>query len=268
MKEIKKEYHSGQIVESRTGRVLSISQFLNSLEEARAVFVGEEHDNLQHHRVQAEIISGLYYRSVPLAVGMEMLPRESQPILDQWTLGEINEQDFLKQVEWYKVWGYPFSLYRDLLVFARDHRIQVVALNAPGEVVKKVAQRGLTGLSADERSRIAKNIHLDNPAHRQMIYERFLEHPTVAPDFEHFYEAQRVWDETMAETLARLFDSTLNAPQTVVVLSGISHMNQGLGIPEAFARRTGFPYVLLIPATPGEVSDLIQEKAADYLWVI
>jgi uncharacterized iron-regulated protein len=268
MKEIKREYHPGQIVEGRTGRLLTVSQLLDSLEQVRAVFVGEEHDNPEHHRIQLEIIRGLYHRSLHLAVGMEMLPRESQAILDRWMEGEIKEEDFLRQVEWYKVWGYPFSLYRALLVFARDHEVQVAALNAPGVVVKKVAQTGLSGLNADERSRIAEDIRLDNHAHRQMIYQRFLEHPPVAPDFERFYEAQCVWDETMAETLARLFDSPLNAPHTVVVLSGISHMDQGLGIPEAFARRTGFPFALLIPARPDQVSHLLQEEAADYLWVI
>jgi uncharacterized iron-regulated protein len=267
MEEVKKEYRPGEIIDGGTPRILSIFQLTDCLGKVPVVFVGEEHDNQQHHALQLEIISHLYQRGTSLSIGLEMFPRESQSILDRWIRGEMNEQAFQKEIEWDRVWGYPFNLYREILVFARDHGIRLAALNAPRELVNKVAKKGLAGLNPSERLRIAKDIKLDDQTQRQLIYQQFLKHPLVSYNFDYFYEAQRTWDETMAETLAKLFDNIQTAPHTVVVLAGINHMNRRLGIPEAFARRTGLTFAILIPATPDHLADLIREKAADYLWV-
>lgn len=258
-------YKVGDLVEVETGGVISNDLLNEKLLRSRIVFVGESHINPDHHAAQLEIIRSLRAKGAKLAIGMEMFPREKQPVLDQWVKGSLSEDEFLKQVEWDEVWGYPFALYRDILVYARDNKIPVIALNAPRDVVNKTAEQGLDSLEPADRERIASDIRLDNQAHRQVIKERFAEHPPTESDFERFYEAQRVWDETMGETVVNEFREMDSAPDTMVVLAGTGHMLYRLGIPDAVARRADYSFVVIVPAISEDVQLLVEENAADYI---
>ena len=72
---------------------------------------------------------------------MEMFTRPYQPFLDQWVAGEIDENKFLEETQWDKEWGYDYNLYKDILDFAREKKIPVIALNAPKELVKIVSKK-------------------------------------------------------------------------------------------------------------------------------
>ena len=107
-------------------------------------------------------------------------------------------------MNWEEIWGYPFRLYRPLVLFAREKGLPLVGLNAPREVVNKIARRGLAGLSPEERKRVAENFDLANQGHREYVLEEYERHVKGSiRDFEAFYEAQLAWEETMAETLVQ-----------------------------------------------------------------
>jgi len=130
----------------------SFAELLSELEEKRAVFVGETHDRYDHHLNQLAIIRGLHERGVDLAVGMEFFQAPFQPVLDQYVAGEIEEKEFLRKTEYYERWKYDYRLYRDILVYARNNGISLVALNAPSELVARVSKGGIAGLTAEERA--------------------------------------------------------------------------------------------------------------------
>ena len=88
---------------------------------------------------------------------MEMFTRPYQPFLDQWVAGEIDENKFLEETHWDSEWGYDYYLYKDILDFAREKKIPVIALNAPKAVVKMVSKNGLKGLSEEEKSNYPKS---------------------------------------------------------------------------------------------------------------
>ena len=83
---------------------------------------------------------------------MEMFTRPYQPFLDRWIAGEIDENKFMEDTQWDTEWGYDYALYKDILDFAREKKIPVVALNAPKAVVKMVSKKGLKDLSEEEKN--------------------------------------------------------------------------------------------------------------------
>ena len=264
---IEAPYKVGDVISAETGTVVTDEFLSNELLHSRIVFIGETHVNPDHHRAQLDIIQALNRKGAQLAIGMEMFPREKQTILNQWVAGDLTEKQFLELVEWEEVWGYPFSLYRDILFFARDNSIPIFGLNAPREIVRKTGDVGLDNLDEQDRERIAADIRLNNEAHRQVIKERFADHPSTDSDFERFYQAQRVWDETMAETTVQALSDSSTAPDIIVVLAGTGHMLYRLGIPDGIARRTDYHFVVIAPATVGDAGLLVEDNAADYIRV-
>ncbi|MBC7778679.1 MAG: ChaN family lipoprotein, partial [Proteobacteria bacterium] len=48
------------------------------------VLLGEQHDNIEHHRWQLQMLAALHGRRADLVIGFEMFPRRVQGALDRW----------------------------------------------------------------------------------------------------------------------------------------------------------------------------------------
>src|SRR5664279_5766138 len=55
--------------------------------------------------------AALFSHRPGMVLGFEMFPRRVQPVLDRWSKGELNEADFLRQVDWPQIWGFADTLY-------------------------------------------------------------------------------------------------------------------------------------------------------------
>ncbi len=253
----------GEIVRMSTGQVVSFEEMMEDLHQARIIYVGETHINRAHHDIQIMVLQGIFEKNRSVRVGMEMFGRSCQPFLDRWSTGGFTEETFLKKVNWEENWSYDFSLYREILHFIRENRIGLTALNVPSKIVRKVATQGLASLTEDERNQIAKDIDLSDPEHRAFVEERFAEHNTEdLHGFEKFYEAQCVWDDSMAESVAEIVNS-VKEELPIVVLAGNGHIEK-FGIPKRVQRRVNVSYMTVMPVSVGET---VKETAADYIWV-
>ena len=257
----------GDILETRTGRVISSEVLLDQLDEARVVYLGETHTRLEDHQIQERILKGLFDRHPSLIVALEMFPREVQPALDRFSQGEETEEEFLRQVNWEEIWGYPFRLYRPMVLFAREKKLPLIGLNAPREVVNKIARPGLAGLSREERIRVAETFDFTNQGHREYVLEEYERHVKGSiKDFETFYEAQLAWEETMAETVVQ---ALRDLPETtrMVVLIGSGHIWEGRGVPQNARIRFDHQYRTVIPLSADYSLRRLEPGPADYVWV-
>jgi uncharacterized iron-regulated protein len=57
------------------GDKTSFGQLLEDLNETRLVFVGENHDQIEHHQNQVRVLRGLLQKGRDVVVGMEMFER-------------------------------------------------------------------------------------------------------------------------------------------------------------------------------------------------
>lgn len=235
-----------RIVDLRTGREASFEAMVNDSMGARAVYVGEEHDRPEHHELQAAVVRALHRRDRSLAIGMEMFQRPFQAALDDWVAGRIDEEELLARTEWEERWGFGFEMYRPILEHAREHRIPVVALNAPREVTRAIARGGLEALTVEQRATLPE-LDLDDARHRALVEEALAGHHGMdETTLERFYTAQVVWDETMAEAVAETLAAP-DAPRRMVVLAGGMHVREGRGIPQRAARRGAEPMRIVLP---------------------
>jgi uncharacterized iron-regulated protein len=237
------------------------------------IFVGESHDQVEHHQIQVRILKGLVARGKEVAIGMEMFEKSQQPILDKWSNGALTEEEFLKEVQWEKTWSMDYQLYRPILDEAKSHHLKVVALNVPKDLVRRVAQNGIEKLSPEDNAKLPEIGPVDKE-HLAYIKTIYKDHQGgSAEKFKHFYQAQILWDEGMAETLSQFLNSSEGAGKTVVVIAGSGHIVFDFGIPKRFYRRTPLPYQTLVLKTweknldEGFSISGVSKPLADYLCI-
>jgi uncharacterized iron-regulated protein len=244
---------------------------LQKIQAANVIYLGETHDSLADHQAQLTIVQALHRGKARMAIALEMFQRPYQVSL----AGALSESDLLAQTEYQKRWGFDWNFYAPIFRFARAKNLPLLAINTPSEITRKVAQSGLESLRGDDFKWIPSlsDIDTSSASYRKRIletYESFHQGKGNSDGFERFFQAQVLWDETMAEAIAQ---SWLKHPdRQIVVLVGQGHILFGEGIPSRVARRLKAAgrknwkqtTVLL---NPSEEIKAKFPQAADFFWV-
>jgi uncharacterized iron-regulated protein len=240
---------------------LRMSQALADLRNKRIVLVGEHHTNLQHHMAQLAVIRALKEAGLRVAVGLEMFRNESQPALDQWTSGEIDDKHFEKI--YYDNWNYPWRAYRSIFEYARNNQIPMIGLNVPREITRQVSRNGFKSLSPQQKGKIADVSCIVDQEYMNYIRKAFGSHAHGQLNYIYFCEAQLVWDSAMA---VYTLDYLKKNPDSIVVnLIGTGHAQKG-AVPRQIRARSNLPYAVILPEIPGRIdAETISNAEADYI---
>lgn len=273
------ELKAGDIIHVSTRLKMDETKLMDIISSGRLICVGETHDNINAHRVQLAVIKGLNERFPgKIAIGMEMFREPVQETLDRWIAGELTELEFLKSSRWLTNWGMDFGYYREILEYARDNHLDLVALNPSKDIQNKIRSTGLESLPEEVRNTLPE-IDITDPYHRALIQAVYGAHAKGSTSFDSFYRVQVLWEETMAENVVRYLRSPRGEGKKVVVLAGIGHVQYGFGIPKRVLRRMALPYYIIIPneiSIPKEKevqmmkyeSPEIPLLPADFLWMV
>ncbi len=222
-------------------------EFLQALSEYDFIVLGESHDSVEDHAMQARVYSGLIELGARPALGMEMFQRPFQPILDAYVAGDIEEERMLAETEYEARWGFDPNFYSPLWQAARAAGLPVVALNVRRELTKRVSAVGVDGLSETERADLPELV-FGPDAYRNWLGQVFAAHGMSTTDarFERFFQAQVLWDETMADSAVRAWSEQ----QPVVIIVGRGHVERGWGIPSRIKRRLPNARVATVVTAP------------------
>lgn len=234
----------GDLVHLETGHKLRFEQMIEALARTRVIYIGETHDNPASHRLQVDVLRALEKRNPgQLALGMEMFTPAQQPVLDRWVAGDMSEEQFLRDVDWFTNWRMNFALYRGLLELCREQQIPIIALNAPKKLVRQVGRTPLENLPEEVRQDLPK-FDFDDPYQRAMTQGIYSGHSMGKAMSDGFIRVQTLWDETMAQSLADYLVGEGQGRQVVVVAGG-NHVRYGFGIPRRLHRRLPLSYALI-----------------------
>lgn len=267
-----------RVVEASTGKGVRWRDLAGRLARADVVFVGEQHDDPETHRVEATLLAELHKRvGDRLTLAMEMLERDGQGALDDYLAGRIDEATFGQRATLWKTYA---TDYRPLVEFARERRLPVWGSNAPQKIVRSVGRDGLLALSAlspQEKGTVAAFV---NAPESDAYFQRFAAvmqgdggahgMSLDAPALRRIYQAQCLRDDTMAETIAQ----ALGQGRFVYHVNGSFHSDAGLGTASRVLwRRPLGTRLLVVKVVPvrGDVAgaDLSALRAeADYLIVV
>lgn len=263
-------YVPERVYDTRRKAFADFEVMLSDLTSADVVFVGEQHDDPNTHRLELAILEGLKRRKVAPVVSLEMFERDVQATLDAYLSGTATEEDTLKSA---RPWPRYQTDYRGLVELAKVSGWPVVAANVPRRIASAVAKTGseaLSQLSADDRALVAKDLQCPEDAYFERFAKTMGSHPAPnqTPEEQRammlrYYWSQCVKDETMAESVAA-------AGGPVVHFNGAFHSDFGLGTAERVRRRLPGKRVVVISMLPVENLDLLEPagedlQRADYL---
>jgi len=243
---------------------------------ADVVFVGEQHDDPNTHRLEAALLEGLHRRGRAPTVSLEMFERDVQPLLDAYLAGTAAEEETLKVA---RPWPRYKTDYRPLVEFAKGNGWPVVASNVPRRIASAVAKDGgpaVDALPPTDRALMAAELQCPLDGYFDRFAKTMEGHPAPnqTPEqlremSERYYWSQCVKDETMAEAIAAA-SARRTAPGPVVHYNGAFHSDFGLGTAERVRRRLPGKRLVIVSMLPVASLDGITPEGenlqrADYL---
>lgn len=254
---------AGMIMKVGNGRIGGIEDIVGDLNSASIVFVGELHDQKEHHRAQLSVIRAMQEAGASMAIGMEMFLSEHQEDLNRWIAGETDEEEFIPA--YYHNWNFPWPLYRDIFLFARENKIPMIGLNVSPEITRQVARSGFNSLDPEQLKRLPGVRCQVDKAYEEFIRRALGDESHAASSFKNFCEAQMVWDTMMAHRLLEYRKQ--NPGRKIVVLAGSGH-SWKKGIPAQIEKAGNTPYRVILPEIPGRLEpEAVTTDEADYLWL-
>lgn len=204
-------FQTGQIIETATGQPVSPDQWAALLLQQDIVYLGEEHHHRLHVEAALTVLRKLKEQGRTPVLAMEMFGWDGQAALDRYLSGsDQNRQEFLEAVRWQQNWGGAYEDYEPLVLFAKEQRLPVAALNPPKALIRTVAKQGLAQAQSDPvmaQWGMRDETIVDDPAYRTRILQQLQACHGGGNDdlYRTMYEASMVRDEGMAKTLvARL----------------------------------------------------------------
>ena len=144
-----------------------------------------------------------------------------------------------------------------------------MALNAPSTLVSKIAKQSLTALTVEEQALLPPNFELGRPSYLKRFRALMSALPPQAhgpknqKEMEMGFQAQSVWDDTMAWKASEFINAKTD--QVLVVLTGGFHVKYGGGFPDRLKKRTAHTVhtLLFVPIDQRTESEILTDISDD-----
>lgn len=197
---------------------------------ARFVLLGEQHDNADHHRLQARMLTALAQRGRTPVVVLEMVDRGRQTDLDATS----QDTEALPRVlEWDKSGWPPFAQYKPIFEAAIAGHLPLVAGNLSRPEAKAIVRGGVATASPETQALVASAAQLTPDQHASLDEELRASHCGHLPEtmVEGMAAAQVARDASLADAMVKAGD------RGAALIAGAGHTRTDRGVPLQLAVR-------------------------------
>lgn len=221
---------------------------------ADLVAFGELHGHPLGAEMQLRLLRDMYAMNNTrrVALAMEFLERDVQPVLDRYLAGEIDEATFIKEARQTRVYQ---TSHRPLIHFCKEKGIPVIAANSPRRLVRAWRKAETTDYAAwleslpeADRALLPRTTSRPDDLYKQ----RFMK--LMGTRGENFFLSQALWDDAMGEAVADFRDR--NPGYQVLLVVGGFHVQRGLGTITKFRERRPEDRVTVIKMEAVKAEDL------------
>ncbi|MFI8225019.1 ChaN family lipoprotein [Pseudomonas sp. NPDC085632] len=239
---------SGEILDLRSGQVLTAQQLLTRLAEPGRLIIGEQHDNADHHAVQLWLLRSLSEQRPQGSLLLEMLTPDQQPRVDQVRQTTTPSADLPGALAWQD--GWDWNLYGPIVRFALTQPYPLLAANLNNAEIRTFYSDPPVLKGKRSNTVSVKTVLLEqiSDSHCGLLPESQM--PAMLA-------VQQQRDRRMAERL-------LAAPTPSVLLAGAWHARKDVGVPLHVVDlgATESPTVLMLAEQGTELTAAM----ADYVW--
>ncbi len=211
-------------------------QILTSYAQAaRYVLIGEQHDNPDHHLIQAWLIDEIVKDGRRPSVVLEMVPQSYAAQISDYDLNKDPQlDDFAKRLDWEKRGWFSWDIYRPVGLAAARNGLRMVAGNLDRDRTRDISKRGTDALSQEERERFALNEAMDPKLRDGLAAELSGSHCGLLPKsaLPSMALVQRARDGVMADAMI-----AAGSRNGSVLIAGNGHVRKDRGVPMVLAKR-------------------------------
>lgn len=234
---------------------IHLDHFVEEVQPGSILVLGESHafngqQNLDQIK-QLLLIQKLVQKFKNVSVGMEFINWPFQNQLDQYLNKSILEDDFLKQISW---GGSPFKDYKPQILETLKGQGWTYALNAPKELNSYISKNGLTNMPTKIGSLLPPSFVVGNQHYKKRFFDLMGDLSGHGVSGEYYFQAQSVWDDTMAWKAIEIMKS--NPKGILVIIVGKFHVQYGGGLPDRIISRSNIPMHTMIFSEEGESQNL------------
>lgn len=233
------------------------SSFLKRLELYVLVFFGEEHDHSYGHWMENYVLNKMIdivkNDSSPLALGLEMFERDTQPWLTFYLNGDVTEKSFLASS---RPWPNYETDYKPMIESMKKAGYPVLAANVPRRYAHHVViekENILFQMPDDELSWMAKEIIAPlKGIYWDKFYDLFKDQMPLDKIILYF-RSQCLKDDTMARSVVEWWNTTKEVgtqKKRLLFCSGDFHVENFAGLYEKVATQIPNAPRLLLTAHP------------------
>jgi len=220
---------AGRIWSVGAGRFASSDELLAAVARTRLVFLGEVHDNADHHRLEALLLQAATRGGRRPTLAMEMLDPDQQWAVNGVLSGpEPSPAAFREAVGWDQSGWPPFALYRPVLEVALRLHLPIAAVNLSRRAAREVIHRGPDALSREVRGLLERAGPLSPDEARERRERMEALHCGQLPEemLDPMVLAQRARD---AEIASRFLRSASPGGDGAVLITGGEHARKDRG---------------------------------------
>ncbi|MEA2755315.1 MAG: hypothetical protein QOJ54_1604 [Aliidongia sp.] len=207
-------------------RFIEPPELAQRLSVADFVLLGEKHDNMDHHRLQAWALNQIIGSGRRPQVAFEMVSPEQEPALRRHLAEHPGQTDGLDTaLDWPSSHWPDWPNYRPLFAAALAAGLEIRPANVPLAEIRSVARQQTTPLAVRTLYRLDQP--LDDAATAAMAQEIRDAHCGQLPEsmVPGMVDVQRARDAAMALAMTR------DAPAGAVLIAGAGHARTDRGVP-------------------------------------
>jgi uncharacterized iron-regulated protein len=218
----------GRIWDPRGGAFTDEATLAAAVAAADVVLLGELHDNVDHHLLQARLVRTVLASGRRPALAFEMLTADQQEAVDAALARSPHDPDAIEKAVGWNESGWPhFDLYRPIVQEGLQAGVPLIAANLPRKVVRQVVSKGADALEPPLRARLARTEPLPEAVAESLRAEMRESHCGELPErmLDPMVLAQRARDAEMA---ARIEGA---GERGAILIAGRGHVRTDLGVP-------------------------------------
>ncbi|WP_426814548.1 ChaN family lipoprotein [Klebsiella sp. WOUb02] len=242
------------IVDTASGSTLTPAQLIAGIRDAPIVIVGEEHTNVRHHQIEQWLLKNLNQSRPQGSVLLEMIDISQQDAVNRVKQASasgtsVSATRAAEAMRWNS--GWPWDLYRDLVMTALEGPWPLLAANISRQQVSELYQRP-TFPSGERSSR--PQVHEALSAIIYLMHDGKISDEQIAA----MMAIQQNRDRFMAQQL-------IQAPRPALLIAGGYHAAKDIGVPLHLADLGAEKPRVVMLTTDGTT---LTAKQADYIWSV
>jgi uncharacterized iron-regulated protein len=221
------------IISAADRKAVTLAEMAKSFVDYDVVFFGEFHDQDVLHELEYEMLQQLYaIHGDKLVLSLEMFEADNQSVLNEYLDGKITEEEFLAKS---RPWPRYKTDYRQLVEFAKVHKLPVLASNIPRFLAAKLAKEGtLVAVAEQDKQYLPVRTYAPEGKYKEKFaaYMTKGQTPMRIPQerINQVFAAQCIKDDKMAESIFYYWRD--NQDKVIFHVNGCFHSDGHLGTVE------------------------------------